>query len=214
MAPSAALLGALLAPENASAAVLRPLILSTVLTARAFRAGKAAALGVVPASVLSLSEGVLHAMFLTKLKLAAAGLLTFGLLASGVGVLAQQPTPAPVPPSEASPAPDSSRLREVERKIDRLLKVLEGPPQPLAAPVPAPPTTPPPPPVVAYPRLEPGNRPLALPTTSVAIMRSPDEADRLAKVEHRLEQVEKKLDQVIRQIGGLRSEDTFAPQAK
>jgi RNA polymerase sigma factor (sigma-70 family) len=238
LAPSAALLGAILAPEIATAAVPRRLIGATVLAARTFRAGKTASLGVVPASVLSLSEGVLQAMFLTKLKMTAAGLLALGLLATGVSVLAQQPAPNP------AAEPDTSRLKEVERKIDRLLNLLDRPVQPPLAPTPpvAPSAfgagmiqSPQPLPSPAVGPVPPGPNPFppppgrtsnwagALPSHRMMTtldrspydgQMSPADVDRLATVERRLDQVEKKLDQVIRQIGGLKSEDQRSPQGR
>jgi RNA polymerase sigma factor (sigma-70 family) len=62
----------------------------------------AAPAGLVPASVAALTEGVLTAMFLSKLKIAALCLLSAGLLVTGVGILAGQETataPAGIQPA-------------------------------------------------------------------------------------------------------------------
>lgn len=117
--PSPALLEAVLSPAEASAFVSRSLLESTVLHASAFATRNASAYAAVPCSVLTLSEGVLSTMFLTKLKLSAAGVLLFGVLAAGA--LGQSPKGAP---SETSAA-EADRLKEVEIKLDRLLQVIE-----------------------------------------------------------------------------------------
>src|SRR5207248_951084 len=114
---------------------------------------------------------------------------------------------------------EPDRLEEVERKLDRLLKVLEAPAQHPYGLTGAP-MVPSPPPPVAYPMTTPPTTPppvapaagRALPTTVTGVVgpkpalttfyrsRPSEDADRLTKVERRLDQVEKKLDQVIRQI--------------
>jgi RNA polymerase sigma factor (sigma-70 family) len=75
--------------------------------------------GVVPASVAALSREVLHAMLFHKIKALAVGSMALGLLGVGV-VWAQSPTSAPQP----TQASDDDRLREVERKLDRVLEAL------------------------------------------------------------------------------------------
>jgi RNA polymerase sigma factor (sigma-70 family) len=87
--PAAGLV-ALLA-ENAAAAVPGTLIHATVQAAVAASAGATVA---ASASALSLAEGVLKAMFVTKLKIASVLLLGAGLLALAAGALAD-PAPAP-----------------------------------------------------------------------------------------------------------------------
>jgi hypothetical protein len=74
--------------------------------------------GVVPASVAALSREVLHAMLFHKIKALAAGSVALGLL--GVGVVWAQD---PVTPQPAQ-SRDDDRLREVERKLDRVLEAL------------------------------------------------------------------------------------------
>jgi RNA polymerase sigma factor (sigma-70 family) len=83
-----------------NAAAMPPaLVNATVKAAIPFAAGNAAA-GLVPASVAALTEGVLHAMFLTKLKVAGltVTLLAFVAVVPGVGLFghgAQAERPAP-----------------------------------------------------------------------------------------------------------------------
>jgi hypothetical protein len=60
----------------------------TIEAAIPFAAGKAAA-GLVSASVAALTEGVLEAMFVTKLKIAAAALAALAVLGPGAGLLAR-----------------------------------------------------------------------------------------------------------------------------
>ncbi len=69
---------------------------------------------VASTSIVTLTEGVLKAMLLSKLKLAFLGVITVAILATGAGVVAQDR------PS------DNDRLRNLERKVDRLLEVLGG----------------------------------------------------------------------------------------
>jgi RNA polymerase sigma factor (sigma-70 family) len=73
--------------NDASAAVSKTLIASTVKAALPFAVGHPAVMGTVPMPAASLAEGVLRAMFVTKLKLASA-LVLATLAATGVGLTA------------------------------------------------------------------------------------------------------------------------------
>jgi RNA polymerase sigma factor (sigma-70 family) len=53
--------------------------------------------GMVPASALTLMQGVLKTMTLNKIKLTFAGLLALGIVATAANVLAQKPEPIPSP---------------------------------------------------------------------------------------------------------------------
>ncbi len=92
-APTAGLLAAWTAAEGTAATVPIHLIEMTTRSALACAAGTMAAPGTIPAVVATLAEGATRTMILTKWKFLAAGLTTLGV-ASGVGVLAQQPTPS------------------------------------------------------------------------------------------------------------------------
>jgi RNA polymerase sigma factor (sigma-70 family) len=84
LALSAGSLAAVLSQNTASATPPSSLLAATVRAAGAFAAGHAAAPGIIPTQVAGLAEGVLKAMFLTKLK--AAGLfLAVVVLATGIG---------------------------------------------------------------------------------------------------------------------------------
>jgi RNA polymerase sigma factor (sigma-70 family) len=91
---SVAAVGSMLAAQRAPAAVTAGLIDSTVKIASQVAAGQAMA-GVVSASVLTLTEGVLRTMFFHKLKLVATVGLAVGCVATGAGVLAFQESGGP-----------------------------------------------------------------------------------------------------------------------
>jgi RNA polymerase sigma factor (sigma-70 family) len=120
LAPSAGFLGATLSAEAARAAMPATLMGSTIQIATRILAGGATTAGEVSASVLELTEGVRKMMFLSKLKLVSAALLTaVGLTVIGAGVLAQQATddgqpgtPRPQAGAEAPPKP----VRSAEEK--------------------------------------------------------------------------------------------------
>jgi RNA polymerase sigma factor (sigma-70 family) len=89
LALSAGALSAALSEAGAAAGVPLPLLLATVKAAVPIT-GAGAAAAAVPAPVAALTEGVLKAMLLTKLKIGATFLLALGALALGVGVMANQ----------------------------------------------------------------------------------------------------------------------------
>jgi RNA polymerase sigma factor (sigma-70 family) len=74
-----------LTPEAMSAEVPRELAASTVRVATGFAAGRLAAAGVVSAKVMALTQGVLKAMLLTKLRMALAVALALSILGLGAG---------------------------------------------------------------------------------------------------------------------------------
>ena len=133
-------LAAALSQGAASAAVPAPLVGSTVQAATLFAAGKAAAAGIVSAKVVTITEGVLKAMFVTKLKIATAVLLTLGVLGSGVGVLTHRALAEPpkkeatanpktekeVPPN-ANPEKEQKPAPEVEKKPSQEVEKPAGP---------------------------------------------------------------------------------------
>jgi RNA polymerase sigma factor (sigma-70 family) len=86
VALSAGALAALLTRQ--AAAVPAPLVMSTVKAATRLAAGEAAA-GVISAQVAALAEGVIKAMWITKLKIATALLLAAAVVGWGVGLLTQ-----------------------------------------------------------------------------------------------------------------------------
>jgi len=114
LALSAAYLATALS-RDAAAAVPAALVSSTAKIAAAVATGQAAA-GLVSAPVAALSKGVLQAMFLTKLKIAAAAVLVVSVAGPGAGMLAQRiaaqrPEPGKREPAgrPAKPAPDAAK---------------------------------------------------------------------------------------------------------
>jgi RNA polymerase sigma factor (sigma-70 family) len=145
---SAGCFAAALSAGTASTEVPAVLIQSTVKAATQFAAGQALT-GLVPAAVAALTEGVLHAMFLTKVKIAAVALalLTLAAVAPGARLLghraraerpAAAPTQAPVreravepagpvepiepfEPGEPAPAPQA---REEQKEAEKATEIV------------------------------------------------------------------------------------------
>ena len=113
LAFSTAILASALTQDVQGVTVPPALVDSTIRIATFVAAGSSLA-GVVSTSVVTLTEGVLKAMLLAKLKLVILGLAALALFTTGVGVLAQD-----------GPS-DQDRLKNVERKLDKLLEVLGG----------------------------------------------------------------------------------------
>jgi RNA polymerase sigma factor (sigma-70 family) len=86
VALSAGALGSILSRNAATASVPSPLVVSTVQAALQIGAGNAIS-GVVSGDVAALTQGVLKTMFLTKLKVASAALIAFGVLVGGGSTL-------------------------------------------------------------------------------------------------------------------------------
>jgi len=129
--------------QDASAVIIPPALADSTIRVATLVAAGSSLTGVTSTSVTTLTEGVLKAMLLAKLRYAVMGVATLALVSTSVGVLAQQPNPnGPVSPD---------RLKAVERKLDRLLEVLGGTHHSALAPAP-----------VANPTL-PATSPAALP---------------------------------------------------
>jgi RNA polymerase sigma factor (sigma-70 family) len=108
LAVSGGALASLLSQQLASAAMPASLASNTITAASLFAAGQAAA---VSANAVALAEGVLKTMLLTKLKFAAAVLLTFVAVATSAAaithhVLTDQPNE---PPRQERPQPQEKR---------------------------------------------------------------------------------------------------------
>jgi RNA polymerase sigma factor (sigma-70 family) len=133
LAPSAGALGVALAAEQARAEVPVALAEATARAGMCVATGKAAA-GMVPAAVMTLTEGVLRTMSLTRLKLTAiAVLIGFGV-GSGVVVhriasrASAQEAPRPAgtgqpPKSSDSPkAPDQIAYRQALALLEAMVR--------------------------------------------------------------------------------------------
>jgi RNA polymerase sigma factor (sigma-70 family) len=98
LAPAVVLLADTYHP--ACAAVPGPLASTTARAAAAFAAGRPAG---VSAQVAQMTQGVLKAMFATKLRFVAAVLLAIGLVAAATGVLASRGSSGGSPATEETP---------------------------------------------------------------------------------------------------------------
>ena len=108
LAISAGALAVALAQEAVAAAAPAAVTLATIKTATLVAAGTAAATGAVPVKVAALTEGMLKAMLLTKLKIAAVLLLAVAV--TGVGLLLQaQDRPAKVAPQPPAKTPENAK---------------------------------------------------------------------------------------------------------
>jgi RNA polymerase sigma factor (sigma-70 family) len=121
-------LAAAVSQQAAAACVPCPVVSSTIRAASTYAAGKAAATGVISVKAAILTEGVLKAMLLSKLKTIAVGLLLVALLSGTAGALyqthaAEQPKPQRVTQKaekdkqpvaakkDEKPKPDQERLQ-------------------------------------------------------------------------------------------------------
>jgi hypothetical protein len=218
---SAAALAAHLTQDARAVVVSTALVDSTVRVATLVAAGSSLA-GVVSTSVATLTQGVLKAMLLAKLKFALIGLAAVAIVSAGVlaqGVDPTRPT-------------DNDRLKAVERKLDKLLEVLGGSSRRMPAPDAPPATTPiangaapsadgaplmvpapPNPPGVATapPRFNP--RPGPGPLIGLVAPRAgrADLASRVDLVEQRLSNLERRLSDLERRISSSHSEALLSP---
>ena len=87
---SGGMLAALLSQNPVSARLPLALVQATVQAASVFAAGKTIATGMISTPVAALTEGVLKAMLLKKIKIMLAALVLLMLASSGVGLLAHQ----------------------------------------------------------------------------------------------------------------------------
>lgn len=109
---SGVLLGATLSQQAASASVPALVVSSTIKVASLMAAGHATA-GVIPAKVAALTEGVLKAMFLSKLK-AGVVVLGLGAIACVSGLLIVPSSAKAIP---IMPFTDSSKFVEQSKDI-------------------------------------------------------------------------------------------------
>jgi RNA polymerase sigma factor (sigma-70 family) len=125
VAPSVATLAALFLQESASASVPTRLITLTSQAASLIGAGRAVAAGVVSDGVMSLFEGVMKTMSLSKIKVIVAVMLGVGLLAGGMRAASQiDPTQAKHeagPTAGGIPAHDKEPI-QVKQKVSAAAK--------------------------------------------------------------------------------------------
>jgi RNA polymerase sigma factor (sigma-70 family) len=121
-------LAAVLAENTASATVPSGVVGSTIKAACLVAAGKATAASGISVKAISLMEGVMKAMFLSKLKTATAIVLGMGLLGIGWGLY---PTRAAMPQelmhlTQEVPPPPASALAGRGKKADNPTKEGQG----------------------------------------------------------------------------------------
>jgi RNA polymerase sigma factor (sigma-70 family) len=121
---SATALGGLLAEGAALARVPAPLLSSTAHAAAVYAVGGAAA-GGVPGGVVALTEGVLKAMWMTKLKIAAAVVLGVSIVSAGVGHLSIATGQAPA--TSTAPANKLATPAAPNPAVPALIQALKDP---------------------------------------------------------------------------------------
>jgi RNA polymerase sigma factor (sigma-70 family) len=97
---------ALALSEEASAAVPPTLLDVTVKAAMLFVAGGSA---FAPASAVAVAEGVIRAMFITKVKVAVACIVLLAAVATGAGLLTRQAEGGPSPEKDGAKTPGQKR---------------------------------------------------------------------------------------------------------
>lgn len=118
----AALSAVLLSDCVAPAALAPELVGSTVEATAHVAAGQAAASGLISVKVAALTEGVMQAMLMTKLKIATAVLIVVAVVAAGVSLTRHPTLAAPIPkPEPAKPVV----LRE-DAELQRLAWSADG----------------------------------------------------------------------------------------
>ncbi len=126
LALSAGALALALSANAATAQAPAPLVVSTLKTAALIAAGHATS-ATVSASVTALTEGVLQAMFLSKIKTALTILLAVALLASGAGLATQQVLAGRPIRSEATPNQPARLAEKLPPRVPDLFDPVEQP---------------------------------------------------------------------------------------
>jgi RNA polymerase sigma factor (sigma-70 family) len=106
-------------PVQAVSTVPSGWVESTARAAHAIVTGRASEAGVVSASALALGQEVLRSMMVSKLKLAALGLLATGAVVAGGNALVGQDSPARPAQSGVPPKPAATALDDRERELVR-----------------------------------------------------------------------------------------------
>ena len=110
---AAAAITALLAPSAATAVVPSQLVKTTALAATGA--------GPISTHVLTLTEGVVHAMFLSKLKMIAAVVVSVGILTAGIGT-GGNPALADPPADKAKPTAPDKPVKPEKPAADKPVK--------------------------------------------------------------------------------------------
>jgi RNA polymerase sigma factor (sigma-70 family) len=119
IAPSVGLLSAVFT-DRAAAAMSATLALATVKSAPLAALGKAIPGSAIPRSVVTLAEGVVNAMFMSKLKAVVGVVLALSLLVSGATVFSFRTATASashLPPAKEHPAATQKQERKGEMEV-------------------------------------------------------------------------------------------------
>jgi uncharacterized protein (TIGR03067 family) len=112
------------AQAASAAAVPGPLVTSTIQTASAFAAGKFA--GIVPLKIVALTQGVLHAMVLSKIQNASALLLLVGVLGFSLAGLSGGIRPATAQELPLARDPAVTRADPPVETVQRPMEINQG----------------------------------------------------------------------------------------
>jgi hypothetical protein len=137
---SCAAVAALLAQETAAASLPAAVASATIHAASLFAVGQTTAVGALSAQAVTLAEGVLKTMLLSKLKLATALLLACAVLGAGVTALTQEPAaaarplqvradkPADAPvPEKPAPVPEKKASEPLPTHVSGIVKAVDAP---------------------------------------------------------------------------------------
>jgi RNA polymerase sigma factor (sigma-70 family) len=131
LAVTAGSLAAWLCANAASAGASNSLVIPTIKAATSLAAGQAASAGVISTNVAALTEGVLKAMLLSKLKAVVAVVLVMGLMLTGAAVLSYRTEAAPtatlapaVGKEQVATPPNEQPAQRVSKSLD--MPILEG----------------------------------------------------------------------------------------
>jgi formylglycine-generating enzyme required for sulfatase activity len=131
LAVTAGSLAAWLCANAASAGASNSLVIPTIKAAMSLAAGQAASAGVISTNVAALTEGVLNAMLLSKLKAVVAVVLVIGLMLTGAAVLSYRTEAAPtatlgpaVGKEQVETPPNEQPGQRVSKTLD--MPILEG----------------------------------------------------------------------------------------
>lgn len=114
-------IAAVLSAESAPACAPPALVASTIKAASLFAAGQAAATGVISAQVAALSEGVIRAMFVAKLKTVTCALALTILV--GLGGVALSPGSGKLPAAGAAAAHEGGDVKP-DTEVQKLVRQL------------------------------------------------------------------------------------------
>lgn len=120
-------LALVLSQNAASACVPTSVVTTTIKTAALFAAGQAASAGLIPAKVAALTDGVMKAMLMTKLKTVMAFVLMMGMVAFTCGILAVGMTSAKVDGVEQPATKADDKPKAAEGDKEQLLTVIIKP---------------------------------------------------------------------------------------